>query len=225
MLSYGTTARREKLFRDWRLTASMLRKKVRTMIKLLAFLLFPAIELYLLVKVGSLIGAFNMVLWVFVSAFIGIWAVRSQGQGIMNHVNQEVNQGRVPQSAMLNGLLLFVAGVCLILPGLITDAIGILLLIPFTRQLFLLGLGRYMASQANQVRRDGGGSARVIFYSSSSGFDTRAPAPPKDDGPRQATIIDSTAVELNSADQSANQGTTEDGKAADGAPGTSSPKG
>ena len=195
------------------------------MIKLLAFLFFPALELYLLVKVGSLIGAFNMVLWVFVSALLGVWALRSQGQGIMNRVNQELSQGRVPQNAMLNGLLLFVAGVFLILPGLITDTIGILLLIPFTRELFMIGLGRYMAAQANQVRRDGGGSSRIIFFSSSGGFDTRDLVSPRNDDPRQDTVIDSTAVELNPAEQDANQAKTGNGKGEDQTSGPSSAKG
>ena len=167
-------------------------------LKLLAFLLFPALELYLLVKVGAMIGALNMVAWVFASALLGIWAVQTQGQSIMNRVNAEISQGRVPQEAMMNGLLLFIAGVLLILPGLITDAVGILLLIPFTRRLFMSSLGRYLANRAGQAGQ-GTGSARVFFYTSSTGFGAPEQASPPDAGPRQATVIDSTAVELGSS--------------------------
>lgn len=169
--------------------------------RLLAFILFPALELYLLVKVGARIGAFNMVLWVFASAILGIWAVQVQGRGVMDRVRTELGQGRVPQTAMLDSLMLFFAGVLLILPGLITDAMGILLLIPGTRHLFMTGLGRYMARAANHVNRAGqsGGPSRIIFYSSTGGFDRmQSPPPPQDDGPRQATVIDSTAVEITS---------------------------
>lgn len=167
--------------------------------KLLAFLLFPALELYLLVKVGAMIGAFNMVAWVFLSAIIGIWAVQTQGQSIMNRVNAEISQGRVPQEAMMNGLLLFFAGVLLILPGLITDAVGILLLIPFTRRLFMVGLNRYLTTRAGQAGQ-GAGSSRIFFYTSSAGFGApEQPADTPEAGPRQATVIDSTAVELGSS--------------------------
>lgn len=174
------------------------------MLRLLAFFLFPALELYLLVKVGAEIGAFNMVLWVFASAILGIWAVQVQGRGVMDKVRMELGQGRVPQTAMMDSLMLFFAGVLLILPGLITDAVGILLLIPLTRHLLMNGLGHYMARAANQVNQtgQGGGPTRIIFYSSTGGFDRmQPPPPPEDSGPRQATIIDSTAVETDSTDE------------------------
>ena len=146
-----------------------------------------------------MIGAFNMVAWVFLSALIGIWAVQTQGQSIMNRVMSEVSQGRVPQEAMMNGLLLFIAGVLLILPGLITDAVGILLLIPFTRRLFMIVLNRHLTTRAGQAGQ-GNGSARIFFYSSSAGFGAPEHSPHTPDvGPRQATIIDSTAVEIDSS--------------------------
>ena len=170
------------------------------MAKLLVFLFYPALELYLLVKVGAAIGALNMVLWVFASALLGVWAMQTQGQSVMNRVMAEVSQGRVPQEAMLNAMLLFIAGVLLILPGLISDAIGILLIIPFTRKLFMAGVGRYLTVQAGRAGQ-GGGSSRIFFYSSSAGFSGSDRATSRDSDPRQATVIESTAVELNSSVQ------------------------
>ena len=192
------------------------------MLRLLAFILFPALELYLLVKVGAVIGAFTMVLWVFASAVLGIWAVQVQGRGVMDRVRTELGQGRMPQTAMMDSLMLFFAGVLLILPGLITDALGILLLIPFTRHLFMNGLGRYMARTANHVNRagQGGGSTRIIFYSSGGGFDRmQPPPPPEETGPRPATIIDSTAVEITSTPGEADNDRDAAGKPSSGASG------
>lgn len=194
--------------------------------QLLLFLAFPAVELYLLVKAGALVGALNVVLWVFVSAAIGIWAVRAQGQGAMLKVQSELSEGRVPQNPFLEGLLIFLGGVLLILPGLISDAIGLLLLIPPMRHAAALGLTRYFASQ--QAKGAGAGTSRVIFFRSSGfpGFGTGAggpfqpgPAPgspfdrPRDpgaqgeipraeydDSPRQATIIESSAIDLTGND-------------------------
>lgn len=205
------------------------------MVKLLAFIFYPALELYLLIKAGAAIGAFNIVLWVFASALLGIWAVQVQGKSVMDRVNLEISQGRVPQESMLNGLLLFIAGVLLILPGLISDAVGLLLIIPFTRKLFLAGLGRYLTSLAGRAGQ-GGSSSRIFFYSASTGFGRPEPACPPEHDPRQATVIDSTSVELGPGsrdDASDNRPETDGGgkAAGDGKPagpddsGTSAAKG
>jgi len=178
------------------------------------FLLFLALELYLLVKVGGMIGALNMVLWVFASALLGLWAVRAQGQNAMLRVRAEMDAGRTPQTSFLGGLLLFVGGVLLILPGLIGDAVGLFLLIPFVRHFAAPRLGAYLtARQASGTS----GNARIFFFQS-GGFPGRsssgepfmrpgsAPSPdriifdetpPQDEAPRQATIIESTAIEID----------------------------
>lgn len=180
------------------------------MLRSLMVFCFPVLELYVLVKVGGLIGAFNTVLWVFASAALGVWALRAHGRGIMNRVNQELAQGRVPQEAMLHGLLLFIAGVLLILPGFISDAIGLLLLIPFVRTLTLHLLSRYFAGQVRQAGHAEAGSAKIFFYSSSSGFGvpTSETSHPDagDSGPRQATVIESTATVLSEPETDSPQG-------------------
>ena len=176
------------------------------------FLLFLALELYLLVKVGGMIGTLNMVLWVFASALLDMWAVRAQGQNAMQRVRAEMDAGRTPQTPFLDGLLLFVGGVLLILPGLIGDAVGLLLLLPPVRHLAAPRLAVYLtARQASGTR--GGGGTRIFFFqsggfpdASSSGDPFMRPgpnrrifheAPPQDDlPPRQATIIESTAIEI-----------------------------
>lgn len=127
--------------------------------RLIIFLLFPALELYLLVKVGGIIGALNMVLWVFVSAAIGLWATRMQGQHAMQKVRAELAEGRVPQNSFMDGVLLFFGGVLLILPGLITDAVGLLLLIPPFRRLAAVTVGRYLTTQQAK-----GQASRVFIF-------------------------------------------------------------
>jgi len=176
--------------------------------RFILFLLFPALELYLLVKVGGIIGAFNMVLWVFASALIGMWAVHTQGQSAMLKARAEMNAGKVPQTSFLDGLLLFSGGVLLILPGLITDAVGLLLLIPPVRRWAASRLAAYLtARQASATS----GSTRIFFFQS-GGFPGASSDPfmrsgpdnavfhesPLDNNqpPRQATIIESTAIEI-----------------------------
>lgn len=179
--------------------------------RVLVFLLFPAIELYLLVKVGGIIGALNMVLWVFVSALIGLWAVRTQGQGAMLKARADLAEGRVPQDSFLEGLLLFIGGILLILPGLLTDAVGLVLLVPQARALAAPALARFFSARQSA----GGGASRVVFFRSvnfdsgsfSGGENTRFQYGPEHEAdprePRQATIIESTAIEVESDGASA----------------------
>ncbi len=171
------------------------------MLRFFLFLLFPALELYLLVKVGSLIGALNMVAWVFISAALGIWVLREQGRSALNTAQAEFASGRVPPETILNGLSAFLAGILLILPGLITDSIGLLLLIPFARKAAAAWLVRWLG--ARQAARPG--SSGFFFMSSGgSGFGGGTvfrtfgasggrPAAPAPEDPRQGTIIDCTA--------------------------------
>lgn len=132
--------------------------------RLLLFFLFPALELYLLVAVGGVVGALNMVLWVFASAFIGMWAARVQGQAAMLKVRAELAAGRTPEQGFMDGLLLFVAGVLLILPGLITDAVGLFLLVPWFRHFTARFVNRHLASQQGRARMSG------IFFVHGGGF-------------------------------------------------------
>ena len=149
------------------------------------FLAFPALELYLLVKVGAVIGALNMVLWVFVSAAAGLWAVRAQGQDAMRKVRSELEQGRVPRNIFLEGLLIFLGGILLILPGLLSDALGLLLLLPPVRHLAVFPLAQWLA--ARQTGTGGaGGASRFVFFRS-SGF-SRSGEPFSPDGARGVTF-------------------------------------
>lgn len=132
--------------------------------RLLFFLLFPALELYLLVWAGSVIGALNIVLWVFVSAAIGLAAARAQGQSAMLKARAELAEGRVPPNTFMDGLLLFLGGVLLILPGLITDAVGLFLLIPPFRHFAARAINRYLVAQQAK-----GGSARFFIFRSGPG--------------------------------------------------------
>lgn len=190
------------------------------MLKLFLFLLFPAVELYLLVKVGGIIGAFNMVFWVFASALIGIAAVRSQKQYSFEQMRADIAQGRGPQDSLREGLLLFLGGLLLILPGLITDVVGLLLLLPPARRLIGDQFARYAARHASSRA----GSTQFIFFNGSPGFrpggmqDTDFSsssrgfphADPEETGPREAVIIESTAIEITTEHKdSADNGSAE----------------
>jgi UPF0716 protein FxsA len=99
----------------------------------LAFTLIPFCEIYLLIKIGNHLGAFNTILVVITTGFIGAYLARLQGIKTMMRVRESLNRGELPAEEMLDALLIFVAGIVLLTPGFITDVAGISILIPNTR--------------------------------------------------------------------------------------------
>ena len=100
----------------------------------LLFIAIPLIELYFIIVVGEAIGAFWTVMLVILTAVIGVSLLRIQGMSTLMRAQRNMSQGQIPAMEMMEGIALAVAGVLLITPGFITDAIGMLCLIPASRQ-------------------------------------------------------------------------------------------
>jgi len=98
------------------------------------FLVIPIMEVYLLIQVGSVIGAGWTVLLVVLTAIIGVNLLRQQGLSTLMRANQIMSQGQIPAMEMMEGLFLAVGGALLITPGFFTDAIGFICLLPYTRR-------------------------------------------------------------------------------------------
>jgi UPF0716 protein FxsA len=108
----------------------------------LLFTLVPLLELYILIKIGSYIGAFQTVALVVFTALFGIVIARIEGLRKLQQIKQSLSQGIVPAEEMVDGVLIFVAGILLIIPGVLTDLFALVLLIPYTRTLFKRWLRR-----------------------------------------------------------------------------------
>jgi len=102
----------------------------------LAFTLIPVAEIYLLIKVGTVAGAFNTVLLVVLTGFTGAYLARQQGIQAMVRVRSSLQQGLMPTDDLIDALLIFIAGIVLLTPGFLTDAAGLLILYPYTRRIF-----------------------------------------------------------------------------------------
>jgi len=114
-------------------------------ILLILFLAIPVLEIYLLIKVGAVIGAFPTVFMVVFTAVLGAWLLRIQGFATLNRVRQTMAQGGIPAIEMLEGAVLLVAGALLLTPGFFTDTIGFLCLVPsFRRVMIRWLLGRFL---------------------------------------------------------------------------------
>jgi UPF0716 protein FxsA len=97
---------------------------------LLLFIVFPLLEIYLLIKVSAWIGALPTIFLLVFAAVLGALVLRIQGFASVQRVRQALAQGGTPALALLEGALLMVAGVLLLIPGLISDVLGLLCLVP-----------------------------------------------------------------------------------------------
>ena len=108
----------------------------------LLFIIVPLVELYLIIEVGSVIGALWTVFLVVMTAVLGVTLLRIQGFNTLNRARQNMEAGTLPAMEMMEGMMLAVGGALLITPGFITDSLGFLCLIPFTRRAMIAYLMR-----------------------------------------------------------------------------------
>ncbi len=100
----------------------------------LIFLAIPIAEIYLLIQVGTIIGALPTILLIILTAIIGVRLLRQQGLSTLMKAQQKMQSGALPADEMIEGIALIIAGAFLLTPGFFTDFAGFLLLIPATRQ-------------------------------------------------------------------------------------------
>jgi UPF0716 protein FxsA len=113
---------------------------------LLLFLFVPLIELTLLIWLGSNIGLMPTLLVVLITAILGAALSRQQGLATMGRIQRELSAGRMPGDALVDGLLILIAGGMLLTPGILSDTCGFVLLIPAVRRWLLGRLKRRFAS-------------------------------------------------------------------------------
>lgn len=165
---------------------------------LLAFTLVPVIEIYLLVEVGSVIGAWNTVALVIVTGAAGAWLARTQGLATLTRIQEKTRSGGLPGDELVEGFLILVAGVVLLTPGLATDAAGLLLLVPPVRArlraLLMEKFKEWSAKGAAHIYTAGPHGFTRTEYKGPNGF-TRTEHPGPHDvtrtehsGPRQVEV-------------------------------------
>ena len=102
----------------------------------LAFTLVPALEIYLLIQIGGVIGALNTLLVILLTGAAGAYLARLEGMHTFLKIQNSLQQGVMPAEEMIDALIILVAGLVLLTPGFLTDATGLLLLIPQVRFFF-----------------------------------------------------------------------------------------
>ena len=99
----------------------------------LAFLVVPFAELYVLIKVGQLVGALPTIAFLVLVSVVGAWLVKREGMGVLRRAREQIALGLVPGRELVDGVLILFAGALLVTPGFLTDLLGISLLVPPVR--------------------------------------------------------------------------------------------
>jgi len=102
---------------------------------LLSIILIPILEIYLFIKIGSQIGAFNTILLIFLTAIIGIYYAKYEGLNTIRSGFMQIVKNKTPAYEIISGAAIAFAAILLIIPGFATDFLGFLLIFPITRKL------------------------------------------------------------------------------------------
>ena len=102
---------------------------------LILIIVIPLIEIYLFIKIGSSIGAFNTISLILITAIVGVYYARYEGLNTLKSAISQIVTNKLPIYEIISGAALAIASLLLILPGFATDLIGLLLIFPITRRI------------------------------------------------------------------------------------------
>jgi UPF0716 protein FxsA len=122
-----------------------------------AFIIVPIVEIYVIIQVGQVIGAAWTIVLLIADSIFGSWLIRREGGRAWQALTTALESGRMPASELADGGLILVGGPLMLSPGFVTDALGILLILPFTRPLARRMLTRVVARRLMDARRPGPG--------------------------------------------------------------------
>lgn len=121
---------------------------------LLSIIILPILEVILLIWAGAQVGFWSIIGFVVLTALVGGTIARHQGMDNLKRARQSIDKGQLPTDEIFNGIFIFIAGFLILLPGFITDAIGTLILIPFTRSTlknWLKAIVQNMMNRGNKI--------------------------------------------------------------------------
>ena len=116
---------------------------------LLGIILIPIIEIYLLIKIGSQIGAISTILLIFITAIVGIYYAKYEGLNTLKSGFLQLSKNQSPTYEVISGAAIAFAAVLLIMPGFLTDTVGFLLILPINRKIIFRKLTKKYKKENN----------------------------------------------------------------------------
>ena len=126
---------------------------------LFLFVVVPVVELYMLIRLGTLIGAMPTLGIVIITGIVGAALAKQQGFAVLRRIQTEMGSMQMPGDAMFDGVLVLIGGILLMTPGILTDITGFLLLIPFSRDMLKFYIKNWVSRKIQ--------SGEVVYYSNS----------------------------------------------------------
>ena len=120
---------------------------------LLGIILIPIIEIYLLIKIGSQIGAITTILLIFITAIIGVYYAKYEGLNTLKSGFVQLSRNQSPKYEVISGAAIAFAAVLLIVPGFMTDIVGFLLIFPISRKIIFGGILKKFKTKEN-IKKD-----------------------------------------------------------------------
>ena len=117
---------------------------------LLTIILVPAVEIYLLIKIGSQIGAMSTILLIFTTAVIGIYYAKYEGLNTLRSGFTQLSKNETPAYEVISGAAIAFAALLLIIPGFATDTLGFLLIFPFSRKIIFYKIAKKFKTKDNK---------------------------------------------------------------------------
>jgi UPF0716 protein FxsA len=140
------------------------RRRLTTAALFVAFVVVPLIEIYVLIQVGQVIGPWWTILLLVLDSLLGSWLIKREGGRAWQALRTALETGRMPARELADGALILVGGTLMLSPGFVTDALGILLILPFTRPVARRLLTRVVAQRlmSRNALRPGPGSGGSV---------------------------------------------------------------
>ena len=120
---------------------------------LISIILIPILEIYLFIKIGSQIGAFNTILLIFLTAIIGVYYAKYEGLNTLRSGMTQMIKNQIPARELISGAAIAFAAILLIIPGFATDFLGLLLIIPITRKLIFNAFSKKFNKKNNTYEK------------------------------------------------------------------------
>jgi UPF0716 protein FxsA len=133
------------------------RRSTAAWVLIAAFIIVPIVEIYVIIQVGQVIGAGWTIALLIADSIFGSWLVRREGRRAWRALTTTIEEGRMPATELADGALVLVGGTLMISPGFVSDVVGILLILPFTRPIARAVLSRLVARRLLDARRPGPG--------------------------------------------------------------------
>ena len=111
----------------------MSRRKFPAWLLVVAFIVVPLLEIFVLIQVGQVIGAWWTILLLIADSLLGTWLIRREGGRAFAALRSALNSGQMPAKELADGALILIGGTLMLTPGFVTDLLGILLILPLTR--------------------------------------------------------------------------------------------